>query len=253
VYTAWISLLIGALVGGVYTLVDLYTPVVLWKGWAMGLVLFFLISAISFIVISRIIGKRVEPLFLGAQKQVQAGAHQGAINTLEQLLPMARWQVMLKGQIHAQIGCLHYSLGDEKRALEHLEQSSRRVADARLFLAALYYRRKEVDKAVKCLDEAIGYNKKQILLYNTLAWIQLKEGKRDEAIAMLLKGGKADDKSEATQDNIARIQNGKRMNMKRFGMSWYALQLEKPPASMRQQQPGMPRRGYRQKRKGGKR
>ena len=64
---------------------------------------------------------------------------------------------------------------------------------------------------------------------------------------------KADKNSEATKDNLNRLQNGKKMNMKRFGMSWYALKLENPPASMRQQAPGAPRRGFRQKRKGGKR
>ncbi len=55
------------------------------------------------------------------------------------------------------------------------------------------------------------------------------------------------------KDNASRIQNGKKLNMKRFGMAWYALKLEVPPASMRQQAPGSPRRGFRQKRKGGKR
>ena len=120
-------------------------------------------------------------------------------------------------------------------------------------LAALYFRRKNADLAKKTLEEAIGYNKKQVLLYNVLAWMLVKEGNRTEAVEVLLRGEKADDSSEATKDNASRIQNGKKLNMKRFGMTWYALKLETPPASMRQQPPGAPRRGFRQKRKGGKR
>lgn len=246
-YTALVSLVIGAAAGGIWTLLDL------WKGWAMGIVLGLTVFTISFIVISRIIGKRVEPQFMQVQKQIQAGANQAAVQTLEEMMPITRWQILLKGQLHAQIGCLQYSLGNEKPALEHLEKASRRVADAQLFLAALYYRRREIDKAKKALNEAIGYNKKQVILYNVLAWIHLKEGESKEAIEVLLRGEKADKDSEATKDNLNRVQNGKKMSMKRFGMSWYALQLEKPPASMRQAPPGTPRRGFRQKRKGGKR
>jgi tetratricopeptide (TPR) repeat protein len=237
----------GAAAGIIWTLLDL------WKGWAMGIVLGITVAVISFIVISRILSKRIEPHFAQVQKQVQAGANQAAIQSLEDLMPLARWQILLKGQIHAQIGCLAYSMGNEKHALENLEKSSRRVSDAQLFLAALYYRRKEIDKAKKTLNEAIGYNKKQVILYNVLAWMLLKEGESGAAIEALLRCEKADKESEATKDNLSRIQNGKKMNMKRFGMSWYALQLEKPPASMRQAPPGMPRRGFRQKRKGGKR
>jgi len=247
VYTALISLGIGLLAGGIWTLLDL------WKGWAMGIVLGVLLSALAFVLITRALSKRAEPRFLQAQKQIQAGATQAAIVTLEEMIPLSRWQIMLKGQIHAQIGCLHYSLGQDKKALEHLQKASRRVSDAQIFLAALHFRQKHFDKAKKVLDEAIGFNKKQVILYNVLAWMQLKEGNRSEAVEVLLRCEKKDEKSEATKDNLLRIQNGKKMNMKRFGMSWYALKLEKPPASMRQAQPGGPRPGFRQKRRGGRR
>ena len=82
-------------------------------------------------------------------------------------------------------------------------------------------------------------------------WVIAAEENPVSPIAILCE--KVDKKSEATKDNLNRLQNGKKMNMKRFGMSWYALKLENPPASMRQQPPGAPRPGFRQKRKGGKR
>jgi tetratricopeptide (TPR) repeat protein len=160
---------------------------------------------------------------------------------------------MLKGQIYAQIGCLQYTLGDDKDAMVSLKQAARRSPEAQLFLAALHFRRKDLDNAKKVVDDAIGFNKKQVILYNVKAWILMREGNREQAIEALLIGEKVDKESEATKDNLNRLQNGKKMNMKRFGMSWYALKLENPPASMRQQPPGAPRPGFRQKRKGGKR
>ncbi len=246
-YTALVSLLIGAVSGVIWTLLDL------WKGWQMGIVLCVLVFMVSFFIISRVISRRIEPQFLAAQKQVQAGATRGAVQSLEALLPWARWQVLLKGQIYAQMGCLQYALGEDQAARESLTRAARRSAEAQLFLAALQVRQKEVDQAKKTLEDAIAFNKKQVLLYNTLAWIHLREGDREKATDVLLRAEKADKDSEATKDNINRVQNGKKLNMKRFGMSWYALKLENPPASMRQQPPGMPRRGFRQKRKGGKR
>jgi tetratricopeptide (TPR) repeat protein len=243
VYSALVSILIGAIAGGVWTLLDL------WKGWAMGIVLLVLVSFLAFFIISRMLAKRLEPLFLGAQKQIQAGATRSAVQTLEGLLPMARWQILLKGQIYAQIGCLQYTLGDEKDARVSLGKASRRSSEAQLFMAALQVRNKEADAAKKTLEEAIGFNKKQVILYNVLAWIQLQNNERQQAIESLLRCEKVDKNSEATTDNLNRLQNGKKMNMKRFGMSWYGLQFEKLPASMRQQQAPTARKGFRQRRR----
>ncbi len=240
-------MLIGAIAGGVWTALGL------WKGWAMGIVLFVLISFLAFFIISRILARQLEPRFLAAQKQIQAGATRAAVQTLEGLLPMARWQIMLKGQIYAQMGCLQYTLGEDKDARVSLGKAARRSSEAQLFLAALQVRGKNLDQAKKTIEEAISFNKKQVILYNVLAWILLRAGDRQQAIEVLLRSEKADKDSDATKDNLNRLQNGKKMNMKRFGMSWYALKLENPPASMRQQAPGAPRRGFRQKRKGGKR
>jgi tetratricopeptide (TPR) repeat protein len=114
-----------------------------------------------------------------------------------------------------------------------------------MVLAALHYKRGDFDAATKVLETAISYNKKQMLLYNVYAYLLVKEGDKAKAIELLLRALKVEKDNESSKDNLLRLQNGKRLNMKRFGMPWYALQLEKPPASMGQQQ-GMARRGFRQ-------
>ena len=126
------------------------------------------------------------------------------------------------------------------------------MADARLFLASIYYRRKNFDKAREVLETAIRYNKKQVLLYNVYAYLLNKQGKREEAIEQLLRCLKVEKDNESTKDNLLRLQNNKKMNMKRFGMTWYSLQLEKLPVSMRQSQ-GMGQAGLRQRKRGRKR
>ncbi|MFT5695764.1 MAG: tetratricopeptide (TPR) repeat protein, partial [Myxococcota bacterium] len=170
----------------------IWTALGLWKGWAMGIVLCVLVFFLTFFLISRTLAKRLEPQFLAAQKQIQAGATKAAVKSLEGLLPMARWQILLKGQIYAQIGCLHYTIGDDKAALASLKQAARRSSEAQMFLAALYYRNKDVTQAKKTVEDAIGFNKKQVMLYNVLAWMLAKEDNRKEAIEVLLRAEKAD-------------------------------------------------------------
>ena len=241
-YTILVALGVGAVVGAIWTLLGL------WKTWAFGIVLGLTVALVTFILSSRRTAKRIEPVFEQIQRQIQQGNTKLALRSLEELLPLGKWQVLLTGQLHAQIGSLCFTMGDEARALEHLQKASPRVADGQLFLASLHYRRRQVDEAKKVLENAIRYNKKQMILYNVYAWILNKEGDRDGAIEQLLRCLKVESGNEATKDNLQRVQNGKKMNMKKFGMGWYSLQLEKLPASMRQGQAVVGRPGFRQKR-----
>lgn len=239
-YTILISLVAGVVVGVLWTLLEL------WQTWAMGIIMGVLVALTTFIVMSRIIGKRFEPKFLHAQKQLQSGSHQLALSTLESLLPLARWQVMLKGQIYAQMGILSYAMEDEKRAAEYLEKASYRAPDAQMALAAILYRRKDFDRAYEVMEATIKANKKQMLPYNAYAFMLNQQGNREKAITQLQRCLKVESGNESTKDNLLRLQNDRKLNMKKFGMAWYALRLEKPPASMRQFAPGQ-HRGMRSK------
>lgn len=240
-YTILISMLIGATSGAIWT------ALAFWKTWQMGIVLFVLVSLVSFVVISRIMAKRVEPHFMAIQKQIQAGQIQIAITQLEEMMPLCRWQILLKGQIHAQIGLLAYASGDEKLAEEHLARAGMRATEAKLAHAALEYRRGRKDKARESLELAIRANKKQIMPYHVYAWMLAKDGDRDAAINKLVEAEKVEKSNESTQENLERLRNGKKLNMKRFGMGWFGLQLEKPPAQYRAGQGMAGRKGFRQK------
>ncbi len=239
-YTIIVSILVGVAVGVGYTLMGW------WKTWAMGIILAVLVAVTVFIIVTRVLAKKLEPEFLQAQKQIQSGASQLAIATLTGLLPMTRWQILLKGQIHAQLGLLSYALEHEDEALSHLEKAGIRAPEAQMTLAAILFRKKRWDKAKDAMDVAIKANKKQIMLYNVYAYMLNKQGEREAAIDQLQRCLKIEPSNESTKDNLLRLQNDRKMNMKKFGVQWYGLKLEKPPASMRQAPPGM-RKGFRQK------
>ncbi len=75
----------------------------------------------------------------------------------------------------------------------------------------------------------------------------VKDGDREAAINKLLVCQKVDKINESTQENLSRLQNGKKLSMKRFGIGWLGLQLEKPPAQLRAAQGMTGRKGFRQK------
>ena len=240
-YTILIGILIGATSGGVWTALGL------WKTWQMGILLTVVVSLLSFVLLSRWMARRIEPRFLAIQKQIQAGQTQLAIGQLESMLPLSLWQVLLKGQIHAQIGLLAYASGDQNRAASHLALSGIRATEARLAYAALEYRRGHKDQAREILDVAIRASRKQILPYHVLAWMLVKDGNREAAINKLIECQKIEKDNETTQENLSRLQNGKKLSMKRFGIAWFGLQLEKPPAQLRAAQGMAARKGFRQK------
>ena len=242
VYNILVALGVGLLAGAIWTVLGL------WKTWAFGIVLGVTVAVATFAILSRRLAKRIEPRFEQIQRQIQAGNAKLALRSLEELLPVSRWQILLRGQLYAQMGSLCFTMGEDARALEYLEKASPRLSDAQLFLASLHFRRHDASQAKKVLENAIRYNKKQVILYNVYAWLLWKEGDRDGAIAELLRCLKVEKDNETTKDNLQRVQNGKKMNMKKFGMSWYGLQFEKLPAAMRQGQQAMTgRKGFRQK------
>jgi hypothetical protein len=240
-YTILIGILIGATSGGVWTALGL------WKTWQMGILLTVVVSLLSFVLLSRLMARRIEPRFMAIQKQIQSGQTQLAIGQLEGMLSLSRWQVLLKGQIHAQIGLVAYASGDENRAASHLALSGIRATEARLAYAALEYRRGRKDHAREILDVAIRASKKQILPYHVYAWMLAKDGDREAAINKLIACQKIEKSNESTLENLSRLQNGKKLSMKRFGIAWFGLQLEKPPAQLRAAQGMAGRKGFRQK------
>jgi hypothetical protein len=224
-YTIAISALIGLLAGGIWTALDL------WKSWQMGIVLFVFVGLGSFILISRAVAKRIEPRFLAIQKQIQANQIPLAMNQLEGLMPLGRWQILLEGQLHAQLGMLAYATQDEARAERHLAQAGYRATEAQLAYAALLYRSNRWAKAREVLDFAIRANKKQILPYHVYAWLLLEGGRSQRLRSTSCIAGPEDRARQRVDAGEPRrgSRTARIVSMKRFGVVWYGLQLERPP------------------------
>ncbi len=215
-------------------------------GWPGGLWLGGFLGILGFVAVWFIIGRRLKsqlaPVMAQVQQHAQAGNVPLALNALETLLPLGRWVPMLTGQIYAQMGMLAYqqSMGPNsgraaEKAFDYLQKGSRRSPEGQVLLAVLYHRtKKDLEMALSVLEAAGPFNRRSVYLFTVHAWILNKEGRKDEAVAVLNRLLLKEKDNELAKDNLLRIQNGKKLNMKDFGMQWYMLMYEKPPQSMAQ-------------------
>jgi tetratricopeptide (TPR) repeat protein len=216
-----------------------------WWGWGWAVFFFFpIIFVASSILIVRRIGKQLEPGLSQLRKLMEQQSFALAMQNLKDMLPKARWIPMVHGQLVAQMGVLAYQQGKLEEAIGYLKQAPSRAADAKVFLASVQYRDGDKKDAFQTLDRAAIVNKKHPLLHNLRAWLLVKEGRREEAIAALAgyvqKGGKTD---EIGKSNLLRLQNKNKMSMKDFGMFWFMLGFEQPPREMGQMRQA--RKGFR--------
>ena len=245
-YGIYLALAIGLLLGTVWTLLGLF------GGLGMGITLGIVAAVAAFAIIGRRFNRRIQPVVEQAQRQMQAGNVHLALQSFESLLPLADWVPMLKGQLYGQMGVLHAGLKQMDKAKEYLAAASHRLVEAKLFYAGLVFRDGEPKKATAVLARCQRTNPKHVLLHNVHAWMLAKGGDVDGAMAQLNALLKKVPENENTQGNLNRLQNGRKMQMKGFGMEWYALGFERPPQSMQQQMMNDPRRGFQKMRRRGR-
>jgi len=211
--------------------------------WILGTLAGLIVAVLIMFLVGRRMRRRLEPALLQVRRQAEAGMIQPAMETLASLLPLGAWIPLLKGQIYAQMGVLAQQSGKQEQALEYLNRASRGSTEAQLMLAVAQEKAGDWAAARKVLDRAAARQKKSDLFQNVQAFLLHKHGESAQAMARLSRfvdkhGG------EASKDNLLRLQNDRRLNMKPFGLTWYALGYEHPPKSVGQVQTA--RKGFRQ-------
>ncbi|HEY6004488.1 MAG TPA: tetratricopeptide repeat protein [Anaeromyxobacter sp.] len=189
-----------------------------------------LATAVAYFVLARRTWKKLEAVFEAMQKDVQARKLDKAVLTLQGGFGLAPWQFLVASQLHSNIGILLYLREDLEAALPHLEKSFSRNWIARGMLGVTRYRKRDLDGARKVLDDAVKTNKKEGVLWSAYAWILEKEGRHDEAIALLSRAVAANASDEKLKTSLQALQNGKKLKLgKLYGEQWFQFMLERPP------------------------
>ena len=84
-----------------------------------------------------------------------------------------KWQVMLTGQLDAQLGMIHYLQMKWDKAMPLLEKGKWRNWAAMVCMACVHYRQKRQDEAWKGFEAAAAVGKKEAMVYTV--WALLPE------------------------------------------------------------------------------
>ncbi len=189
-----------------------------------------LAATIVYFVLARRTWKKLEAIFSAVQRDVQSQKLEKAVQTLQSGFVLAPWQFLVAAQLHSNIGILLYVRQEMDAALPHLEKSFSRNWIARGMLAVARYRKHDVAGMTKVFGDAVKANKKEGVLWSTWAWALEKEGRHDEAIAVLARAVKANASDEKLKSSLQALQNGKKLKLgKLYGEQWFQFFLERPP------------------------
>lgn len=201
----------------------------------VAIVAFFL----PFILIVRVVMKKVEALMMSAQQDVMANRAEKAVASLKAGLKYGSWQFYVKQQIYSQIGSILYMKRDFNEAVPYLEKGFVRNWVSMAMLAISYMKKNKTTKMMGAFDKAISGSTKEPMVYALYAFCLDKVGERQKGIAIMEKGLKKTANDERLKDNIELLKAGKKMKMKGFGDMWYQFHLEKQGALIKKQTKAM--------------
>jgi tetratricopeptide (TPR) repeat protein len=186
-----------------------------------------------YVVLVRRSWKQLEVIFDGVQRELQAQRADKALQLLQGGFRLAPWQFLVASQLHSNIGILLFVKGDNDAALPHLEKSFSRNWMARAMLAVAKYRARDLPAAIRVFEEAVKANKKDGMLWQVYAWVLEKEGRHDEAVAVLGRALAANANDEKIKTSLQLLQNGKKLKLgKLYAEQWFQFRLEAVPQAM---------------------
>lgn len=212
-------------------------------GWLAGFIPALLALGGVWFYLARRTGKQVEALFQQAMGLLQAGKFDEARALLETGFPLGKWQILVKEQIHAQLGAIDYLQGVgasvQKKATEakakfasareNLEKAWSRDWRAKATLAVVHHRESRPDDAVKVLEAASGAGATEPLFWGIYSYVLNEAKKREEALKVVGRGLESNKDSKPLKAIQEALANKKRPDMKVFGDVWFQFFPEDIP------------------------
>jgi len=172
---------------------------------------------------------------------------QEVLPVVDKLKPFKKYSALMGRQISTMKMQFHYQLNEFDKVDEILAQRnffSKPILNQPMLVGmkmARLYKKKDFDGVEKTFKRHLIWfrGEQASLLYGVLSWVYVKQGKMDEAQAILAKG-KEKTGHETLERNWEAIANGnpKKFNNRGLGDEWYALGLENPPQPKAQRMRG---------------
>lgn len=206
-----------------------------WWAILVGLILF----GASFLLISRIIMKKILAIMETANRDIQAQRVDKAIRELKEAFKFGKWQMYVTGQINSQIGMIYYLKRDFSTAFPYLEKSFAKNWVTMGMLAISYMKRNKRDKMKETFEKAVQWTPKESLLWALYAYCWTECDDIGQAKGVLERGLKKIPGDEKLKANLESLQESKKMKMKVYGDMWLQFHLERQGVVMKQQMAAM--------------
>lgn len=210
-------------------------PSAWWWAILVGLVLF----GASFLLISRIIMKKILVIMETANRDIQAQRVDKAIRELKEAFKYGKWQMYVEGQINSQIGMIYYLKREFSTAFPYLEKSFAKNWVTMGMLAVSYMKRNKRDKMKETFEKAVQWSPKESLLWALYAYCWTECDDIGQAKAVLERGLKKIPGDEKLKANLESLEESRKMKMKVYGEMWLQFHLERQGVIMKQQMAAM--------------
>lgn len=193
----------------------------------------------SFLLISRIVTKRLEAIMEPAMKDIQAQRFEKGIRELKRALQFGKWQIYVESQINSAIGMVYYVRREFNTAFPYLEKGFFKNWVTMGMLGVTYMKRNKPELMKATFDKAVIASPKESLLYSLYAYCLNEIGDTGKACDILAQGLKKLPGDENVKQNLELLREGKKMKMKGYGEMWLQFHLESLAAIQKQQMAAM--------------
>ncbi|HOI14821.1 MAG TPA: tetratricopeptide repeat protein [Geobacteraceae bacterium] len=203
--------------------------------WWVCLAPALLVFAAVYLLLVRMVMKKVNGIMEAAGKDLQGQRVEKAIRTLKEALRYGPWQFSVTGQVHSQIGMIYYMKRDFSNAFPYLEKGFSKNWVSMGMLAVSYMKRNKKDSMTNTFEKAVQWSPKESLLWNLYAYCVSEGGDTEKAKQILERGRKKLPGDERIAANLEALKEGRKMKMKSFGDMWLQFHLERQSVIMKQQ------------------
>jgi tetratricopeptide (TPR) repeat protein len=207
--------------------------------WWSSLLIALSLFAVVYLLMVRLIMKKVMMAIEAAGKDLQAQRFEKAIRGLKEVLQYGKWQIYVEGQINSQIGSIYYIKRDFANAFPYLEKSFFKNWASMAMLAICYMKRQKKELMISTFDKAVQWSPKEPLLWNIYAYCLNECDETTKAREVLEKGLKKLSDNPQIKENLESLSQGKKMKMRSYGDLWFQFHLESVAAVQKHQMAAM--------------
>jgi tetratricopeptide (TPR) repeat protein len=220
----------------VFLIVSLTAGFQYWWAALLGALIVFMAS---FLIISRVVTRKLEAIMEPAMKDIQAQRFEKGIRELKGALRFGKWQIYVESQINSAIGMVYFVKREFATAFPYLEKGFFKNWVTMGMLGVTYMKRNKHDKMKETFDKALMASPKESLLYALYAYCLNDTGETVKACEILNKGVSKLPGDENLKQNLELLREGKKMKMKGYGEMWLQFHLESLGTIQRQQMAAM--------------